>query len=89
MGVGVTALFLTTLSPFTHAHSPCATWPCTVPPARYGVLSLIWGSEQTGHSHLQLPSHLCKVLSEISRVFHLEQCLVAGLPDNYFFSFRG
>lgn len=83
MGVGVTALFLTPLSPLhPHPHLPRSTWPCRIPPARYSVLSLIWGSDQTGHSHLQLPSHLCKVLSEIARALHLERCLVAGLPNN-------
>lgn len=53
------------------------------------VLSLSWGSGHRGHFHLHLPSHLCKVLSEISRALCSEQCLVAGLPSNYLFSFWG
>lgn len=77
-----------TTFPFSQAHTPFylalhktstqVQWP-----VRSG------GSDQRGHSHLHLPSLLCKSLSEISRALSLEQCLVAGLLNNYFFSFSG
>lgn len=53
------------------------------------VLSLVWCSGHRAHFHLHPPLHLCKVLSEISRALCSEQCLVAGLPSNYLFSFWG
>lgn len=69
--------------------APCPPCPCTVLLIRHSALSLIWGSGQRGCFHLHFPSHLCKVVSEISRALCSEQCLVAGLPSNYLFSFWG
>lgn len=93
MGMGVTALFLTPLCPL-HAHIPHTPTPF------YLALHNASTQVQCPFPHLGLWPNgpfpptarfsFVKVLPEISRALRSEQCLGAGLPNDYiFFSFWG